>query len=163
MQKLIKRLGKSSQTRQTLHEAAIYRPTITSLTTQQPFYGPLSGTTGVSWYQKKHHPPTILIIIQFLSASSIYCDPQHPPCSNYVLAWQSFCTASLHVFFGLPLGLEPSTSYSQSGSSFRNICPYRRNLIAVIRRLYHLFLVILSTPYFYLNITHLSDILISAC
>jgi len=27
-------------------------------------------------------------------------------------AWQSFCTTSLHVLFGLPLGLEPSTSYS---------------------------------------------------
>jgi len=38
-------------------------------------------------------------------------------------AWQSFCTTSLHVLFGLPLGLEPSTSYSihfftQSVSSF---------------------------------------------
>ena len=38
--------------------------------------------------------------------------------------WQSFCTTSFHVFFGLPLGLEPSTSYSihfftQSVSSFR--------------------------------------------
>ena len=31
------------------------------------------------------HPPTILIIIQSLSGSSIYHDPQHPPCSNYVL------------------------------------------------------------------------------
>ena len=31
------------------------------------------------------HPPTILIIIQSLSASSIYHDPWHPPCSNYVL------------------------------------------------------------------------------
>ena len=41
---------------------------------QQPFYGPLSGTTRVSWYQKKHSP-TILIIIQSLSVSSIYYDP----------------------------------------------------------------------------------------
>jgi len=37
--------------------------------------------------------------------------------------WQSFCTASFHVLFGLPLGVEPSTSYSihfftQSVSSF---------------------------------------------
>jgi len=48
-------------------------------------------------------------------------------------AWQSFCTTSLHVLFGLTLGLEPSTSYSihfftQSVSSFRNTCPYHRNL-----------------------------------
>jgi len=27
-------------------------------------------------------------------------------------AWQPFCTTSFHVLFGLPLGLEPSTSYS---------------------------------------------------
>jgi len=43
------------------------------------------------------------------------------------------CTTSLHVLFGLPLGLEPSTSYSihvftQSVSSFRSTCPYDRNL-----------------------------------
>jgi len=48
-------------------------------------------------------------------------------------ALQSFSTISLHVFFGLPLGLAPSTSYSihfftQSLSSFRNTCPYHRTL-----------------------------------
>jgi len=47
--------------------------------------------------------------------------------------WQSFCTTSLHVLFGLPLGLETSISYSihfftQSVSSFRNTCPYHCNL-----------------------------------
>ena len=35
--------------------------------------------------RRNTHPPTILIIIQSLSASSIYHDPQHPPCSNCVL------------------------------------------------------------------------------
>jgi len=48
-------------------------------------------------------------------------------------ALQSFSTISLQVFFGLPLGLAPSTSYSvhfftQSLSSFCNTCPYHRNL-----------------------------------
>jgi len=48
-------------------------------------------------------------------------------------AWQSFCTTSLHIVFGLSLCLEPSTSYSihffvQSSSSFRNTCPYHHNL-----------------------------------
>jgi len=48
-------------------------------------------------------------------------------------AWKSFCITSLQVFFGLPLGVEPSTSYSihfftQSLSSFHNTCPYHRNL-----------------------------------
>ena len=47
--------------------------------------------------------------------------------------WQSFFTISVQVFFGLLLGLAPSTSYSihfftQSLSSFRNTCPYHRNL-----------------------------------
>ena len=51
-------------------------------------------------------------------------------------AWQSFCIASLHVLFGLPLGLEPSASYfmhffTQSASSFRITCPYHRNPLAV--------------------------------
>jgi len=48
-------------------------------------------------------------------------------------ASQSSSTISLHVFFGIPLDLVPSTSYSihfftQSLSSFRRTCPYHRNL-----------------------------------
>jgi len=48
--------------------------------------------------------------------------------------WQSFSMFSLQVFFGLPLGLAPSTSYSiyfftQSLSSFRNTCPYHCSLL----------------------------------
>jgi len=39
---------------------------------QQPFYGPLSGTTQGAGTRRDTHPPTILIIIQSLSASSIY-------------------------------------------------------------------------------------------
>jgi len=35
--------------------------------------------------RRNAHTPTIPIIIQSLSASSIHHDPQHPPCSNYVL------------------------------------------------------------------------------
>ena len=65
-----------------------------------------------------------------------------------------FCTTSFHVLFGLPLGLEPSTSYSthfftQSVSSFRSTCPYHRSLFffAVVSIIYHLFLVFLLTSY----------------
>jgi len=86
----------------------------------------------VSQYQKKHspthHPDHHPIFISFIHllgsiASSLF----------KLRAWQSFCTIYLHVLFGLPLGLEPSTSYSihfftQSVSSFRNTCPYHRNL-----------------------------------
>jgi len=86
----------------------------------------LSGTTWVSWYQKKHSPTHThrghqSSFICFV-ASSLF--NQH--------TWQSFSTISLQVFFGLPLGLAPSTSYSihffiQSLSSFHNTYPYHRN------------------------------------
>ena len=100
---------------------------------QQPFYGPLSGTTRVSRYQKKHspthHPDHHPVFISFFHL------PRSIASSSFKLcAWQSFCTTSFHVLFGLPLGLEPSTSYSihffaQSVSSFRSTCPYYRNLL----------------------------------
>ena len=96
---------------------------------QQPFYGPLSGTTRVSRSQKKHspthhldHPP---IFISFFHL------PRSIASSLFKLrAWQSFCTNSFHVLFGLPLCLEPSTSYSIHffTSSFCSTCPYHRNL-----------------------------------
>jgi len=99
---------------------------------QQPFNGPLSGTTRVSRYQKKHspihQPDHHPIFITFFHL------PRSIASSLFKLrACQSFCTTSFHVFFGLPLSLEPSTSYSihfftQSLSSFRNICPYHRNM-----------------------------------
>ena len=98
---------------------------------QQSFYGPLSGTTRVSRYQKKHSPThrpdhhPIFISFHLLRsvASSLF----------KLRAWQSFCTTSLHVLFGPPLGLEPCTSYyihffNESVSSFCNTCPYYRNL-----------------------------------
>jgi len=65
-----------------------------------------------------------------------------------------FCTTSLQVLFVLPLGLEPSTSYSihfftQSLISFCNTCPYYRNLFCCSIEICHLFLVFLSTLYFF--------------
>jgi len=78
---------------------------------QQSFYGPLSRTTRVSQYQKKHSPthqsdhhPIIVIFFHLLRSIA--------SCLFKVRVWQSFCTTSLHVLFGLPLDLEPSTSYS---------------------------------------------------
>jgi len=61
---------------------------------QQPFYGPLSGTTRVSWYQKKHspthHPDHHPIFISFFHL------PRSIASSLFKLhAWQSFCTTSL--------------------------------------------------------------------
>jgi len=43
------------------------------------------GLPGWAGTRKNTHPPTILTINQPLSASSIYYDPWHPPCPNYVL------------------------------------------------------------------------------
>jgi len=113
---------------------------------QQPFYGPLSGTTRVSRYQKKHspthHPDHHPIFISFFHllrsiSSSLF----------KLRAGQSFCTTSFHVLFGLPLGLEPSIwcsihFFTQSVSSFRSTCPYHHNLfcysINIISSILHL-------------------------
>jgi len=92
----------------------------------------LSGNTWVSWYQKKHlpthsccgHQSSLICFLHLLRsmASSLFS----------LCAWQSFSTISLQVFFGLPLGLALSTSYSihfftQTLSSFRSTCPYYCN------------------------------------
>jgi len=90
-------------------------------------------TTQVSQYQKRHspthaypgHQSSLICFFHLLRsmASSLF----------NLNAWQSFSTISVQVFFGLPLGLAPSTSYSihfftQSLPSFRSTCPYHHNL-----------------------------------
>ena len=69
------------------------------------------GLPRVSRYQKKHssthHPDRHAVFISFFHL------PRSIASSVFKLrAWQSFCTTSLDVLFGLPLVLEPSTSYS---------------------------------------------------
>ena len=100
---------------------------------QRPFNGLWSGTTRVGRYQKELSPThtypnhrasfIIFLHLQWSMASSLFNLP----------AWQSSRTTSFQVFFGLPLGLEPSTScsihfFTQSSSSFRNTWPYQRSL-----------------------------------
>jgi len=111
----------------------------------------LSGTTWVSQYQKKHspthHPDHHPIFISFFHlprsiASSVF----------KLCAWQSFCTTSLHVLFGLPLGLEPPPHipYISSPNHCLLFATHAHTIatcFAVVPRLYHLFLVFLSTPY----------------
>jgi len=70
-----------------------------------------------------------------------------------------FSTISLQVFFGLPLGLAPSTSYSipvhfftQSLSSFHNTCPYHRNLFCCSTD-YRDYVIALSNRNTYIYIT----------
>ena len=103
----------------------------TTTTVLRPFARDYPGPR-VSRYQKKHspthHPDRHPIFIIFFHL------PRSIASSLFKLrAWQSFCTTSFHVLFGLPLGLEPSTSYSvhfftQSVSSFRSTCPYHCSL-----------------------------------
>jgi len=89
------------------------------------------GLPGWASTRRNAHPPTILIIIQSLPASSIYYNPQYPPFK--FCAWKPFCTTSFHILFGVPLRLEASTSYSihfftQSVSSLHNTYLYHCNL-----------------------------------
>ena len=106
-------------------------------------------------YQKKHspthHPDHHPIFISFF----------HPPRSIAsslfkLCAWQSLCTTSLHVLFSLPLGQEPSTSYSYISSPnqcllFAAHAHTISTRFAVVSILSHLFLVFLSTPYLELS------------
>jgi len=79
-----------------------------------------------------HHPDHHPVFISFFHL------PRSVASSLFKLrAWQSFCTTSFHVLFGLPLGLEPSVSYSirfftQSVSLFCSTCPYHRSCNQVI-------------------------------
>ena len=129
------------------------------------------GLPGWAGTRRNTHPLTILINHHPIFISFFHL-PRSIASSLFKLhAWQSFCTTSLHVLFGLPPGLEPSTSYSihfftQSVSSFRSTCPYHRNLfccsINIISSIPSLSLnSLLGTPsfvcVFYLNITHPSD------
>jgi len=106
-----------------------------------------NGQLAMKQHSPTHHPDHHPTFISFFHlpwsiASFLY----------KLRAWQSFCTTSFHVLFDIPLGLEPSTSYSihfftQSVSSFRSTCPYHRNLFWCSIDIIHLFLVFLLTPY----------------
>jgi len=105
----------------------------------------------MSRYQKKHspthHPDHHPIFTSFFHL------PRSIASSLFKLrAWQSSCTTSFHVLIGLPLGMEPSTSYSihfftQSVSLFAAHAHIITTCFAVVSILYNLFLVFLSTPY----------------
>ena len=98
-------------------------------------------STRVGLYQKKHspahtHPGQRTSFITFLHlqrsmASSLFS----------LRAWQFSRTTSFQVLFGLPLALEPSTSYSMhfftQSSSFRSTCPYHAACSAAIPMLCH--------------------------
>jgi len=94
------------------------------------------------------HPPTILII-QFLSASSIYHDPYHPPRSNYVLGnlfAQPLSMSSLVTSWSGALHLIFHTFLHPIIVFFSQHMPIPSQPILLYIS-YHLFLVYLSTPY----------------
>jgi len=96
----------------------------------QPFNDPLSRTTQVGRYQKKHspihtHPDHQTSFINFLHllrsiAYSLF----------NLLSWQSFTTTSLQVLFGLgPFASCSILFFTQSSSSFHNTCPPSQPLL----------------------------------
>ena len=101
--------------------------TTTTTTTTTTIYGPLSGTTRVSWYQKKHSPTHLSWspsnLYQLLPSTTIHSTlPVQFTCLTIFLHKLS---PSLQVLFGLSLGLEHSISYSihfftRSVSSFHS-------------------------------------------
>ena len=137
---------------------------------QQLFYNPLPGTTRVRQYPNIH-PLTPILIITILY--------QHPPSTTIhsilpvqFMCWQSFCTTSLKVLFGLPLGLASSTLYSihfftQSLLLFTTHAHTIASCFTVVPRLYHLILVSLNSllgtvSFILMSHIHLT-ILIFAC
>ena len=129
-----------------------------------PFYGPLSRTTWVSWFQYKHslnhnyadHQSSVICFLHLLQfmASSLF----------NLRAWQSLCTISVPSFLDLPLGLAPSTSYNHC-LLFAAHTHTIATRFAVVLRLYHPILVCLSTllgTFILMPHIHLT-ILISAC
>ena len=123
---------------------------------QQLFYSPLSGTTRESCYQK-NHSLTILIINHSLSASSIYYNPQHPPCSIYVLdsllAQPLFKSSLVYL---LVWNLSLHTQHISSPIHCLLFATHAHTIaicFAVVPRLCHIVLVSRSTPYLELSFT----------
>jgi len=131
---------------------------------QQSLYGPLSVTTRVSRYQKKHSPTqhpdhhrnfiSCFYLLRSI-ASSLFklrawrslAQPPSTSASVYLLVWS----------------LPPHNPYISLPNHYL-LLQHAHTIatcFAVISRLYHLFLVFLLTPYLdlclFLNITHPSD------
>ena len=115
----------------------------------KPFNGPLSRTTRVGQYQKKHscthtHPDHQTSFIT-------YYDPQHPPCSVYVFDSpfpQPLSRSSL--VFLLVWGPLLRTPYISSPNCYLLFATHAHTIatcFAVVLSLCHLFLISLSAHY----------------
>jgi len=113
-------------------------------------YGFCLGQPGWVGTRRNIHPLTPIMVINHpLPASSIYYDLWHPPCSIH--GPDSLFPQSLRVFFGQPLGLAPSTSYSIHFFTHCFLFTTHAHTIAtcftVVPRLCYLILISLSTLY----------------
>ena len=101
--------------------------------------------------RRKIRTLTILIITQSLPASSIYHDAQHSPCSNCMLGnlfAQPLSMCSL--VYLLACSPPPHIPYISSPNQCLLFAIHAHTIttcFAVVSILYHLFLVLLSTPY----------------
>jgi len=111
------------------------------------------GLPGWAGTRRNTHPPTILIIFQSLSASSIYHDPLHPPCSNYMLGnlfAQPLSVSSLVYLLDWSPPPHIDIPYISSPNQCLFLTAHAHTIatcFAVVSILYHLFLVFLLTPY----------------
>jgi len=119
--------------------------------TTTPFYGPLSATTRVSRYQKKHSPthhpdhhPIFISFFQLLrsTASSLF----------KWRAWQSFAQplSTSSLVYVLVWSPPPHIAYIASPNQCLLFATHVHTIatcFAVVSRSYHLFLVSLSTLY----------------
>jgi len=102
-------------------------------------------------YQKKHSPTPVLSINHPSSASSIYCDPWHPPYSIYVshslFAQPLFKSSSIYLLvWHRPLHT-PYISSKNHCLLFAGHAHAIATCFAVVPRLYHLILFSVSTVY----------------
>jgi len=128
----------------------------------QPFYGSMDfvrDNPSLPVPEKNIHPLTPIVVINHpLSASSVYYDPWHPPCSIHATdslfpqSRSKFCSVYL-------LACQPAlhAPYISSPKYYllcaTHACPYHRNrFCCIVLRLRDLILVSLSTLYleFYL-------------
>jgi len=107
------------------------------------------GLPGWAGTRRNTHPPTIMIITQSLSASSIY----HDPCSNCMLdnlfAQPLSMSSLVYLLVWSP---PPHIPYISSPNQYLLFTTHAHTIatcLAVVSILYHLlvFLVFLSTPY----------------